>query len=74
MISPFPCKDCPDRHPACHDKCEKYLEVKRARDEKKEADRTKNEATYYTALSVWHKKERNAKRRKAVAGIRKTSR
>ena len=19
-----PCKDCPDRHPACHDQCEKY--------------------------------------------------
>ena len=23
-----PCKDCPDRHLACHDKCEKYKEWK----------------------------------------------
>ena len=23
MIMP-PCKDCPDRHQACHDRCEKY--------------------------------------------------
>ena len=22
----FPCKDCKDRYPACHDKCEKYKE------------------------------------------------
>ena len=21
-----PCKDCPDRHPACHGSCEKYKE------------------------------------------------
>ena len=24
-----PCKDCPDRYPACHDKCEKYKERKK---------------------------------------------
>lgn len=24
-----PCKDCPDRHHACHDKCEKYMTSKR---------------------------------------------
>lgn len=23
-----PCKDCPDRHAACHDKCEKYQAFK----------------------------------------------
>ena len=21
------CKDCPDRYPACHDKCEKYQDA-----------------------------------------------
>lgn len=26
-----PCKDCPDRHPACHDTCPKYAEFKRQR-------------------------------------------
>ena len=24
MIDPNPCKDCTDRHPACHDHCEGY--------------------------------------------------
>jgi len=24
-----PCKDCPDRHTACHDSCERYAEYKR---------------------------------------------
>lgn len=23
------CKDCPDRHPICHDSCPKYAEYKR---------------------------------------------
>lgn len=26
-----PCKDCPDRHPVCHDTCPKYAEFKRQR-------------------------------------------
>ena len=24
----FPCKDCPDRYPGCHDNCEKYKAAK----------------------------------------------
>lgn len=28
MMSKPPCKDCPDRVPACHDKCERYAEFK----------------------------------------------
>lgn len=24
-----PCKDCPDRHPICHDSCPRYAEYKR---------------------------------------------
>lgn len=28
-----PCKDCPDRHRACHDTCEKYKQFKDARRE-----------------------------------------
>lgn len=24
----FHCKECTDRYPGCHDKCEKYLEAK----------------------------------------------
>ena len=26
-----PCKDCPTRHPVCHDSCPKYAEYKRQR-------------------------------------------
>lgn len=25
----MPCKDCPDRHEACHDKCGKYQDAKK---------------------------------------------
>ena len=28
-----PCLDCPDRVPACHDKCEKYQTFRKALDE-----------------------------------------
>ena len=42
------CKDCPDRHPACHDRCEKYQEAKRKVQEEKEKLLTamKNDAVY----------------------------
>ena len=42
------CKDCPDRHPACHDHCEKYQEAKRKVQEEKEKLLTamKNDAVY----------------------------
>lgn len=32
----FPCKNCPDRKPACQSHCEKYLEAKVAHEELKE--------------------------------------
>ena len=28
-----PCKNCPDRYPACHDSCEKYIDYKAKRSE-----------------------------------------
>lgn len=31
-----PCKDCEERHPACHGKCKKYIEWKKEEAEKKE--------------------------------------
>ena len=34
----FPCKDCKDRKPACHDYCEKYQQAK-AKHERMKADR-----------------------------------
>lgn len=29
MVKLEPCKDCPDRHPICHDSCPRYAEYKR---------------------------------------------
>ena len=29
----MPCRNCQERHEACHDKCERYQEVKRQSDE-----------------------------------------
>ena len=42
------CKDCPDRYPACHDRCDKYQEAKRKVQEEKEKLLTamKNDAVY----------------------------
>ena len=34
-----PCKDCPDRHPECHGRCEKYLAFRAERDKYNEARR-----------------------------------
>lgn len=34
-----PCKDCPDRVPSCHSKCEKYITFRRELDEKNAAIR-----------------------------------
>lgn len=31
------CRDCPDRHPACHDHCEKYQEALAEWKEKKQS-------------------------------------
>lgn len=30
----FPCKDCPDRHPACWSECERYKQAKKDHAEK----------------------------------------
>lgn len=36
----FPCKECANRYPGCHDKCEKYREsLKRYRKFDRETDR-----------------------------------
>ena len=74
IIPPFPCKDCHNRHIACHDKCEKYLTAKRARDEKKEAIRLNNTVVGYLVDNVRNKKDCAAKRGRDIAGVRKTSR
>lgn len=37
-----PCKDCPDRHTACHDECEKYKDFKAKLDEQRRQYRLDN--------------------------------
>lgn len=37
-----PCKDCTDRHAACHDRCEKFKEYKAIREKENEARRKYN--------------------------------
>ena len=38
-----PCKDCADRHPACHSHCEKYKEWKAEWDALREKERRRKE-------------------------------
>lgn len=48
----FPCKDCHDRQPGCHDRCERYSAVKAKAEARKETKRSKrrtlNAADEYT--------------------------
>lgn len=41
-----PCKDCPDRHIACHDHCQKYQEWKKAFREAKERSAREHYSPY----------------------------
>lgn len=35
-LTKFPCKDCPDRKPACQSHCEKYLSAKEVHEKQRE--------------------------------------
>ena len=41
-----PCKDCKDRYPVCHDKCEKYKEWKSRLDEVNKRRKEYNERPF----------------------------
>lgn len=41
-----PCQNCPDRHEACHDSCERYAEYKR---KVAEAKQNRRDALRWTA-------------------------
>ena len=41
MIMP-PCKECPDRHPACHDRCDRYKEFAAERAKSNKYNQEKN--------------------------------
>ena len=56
---PAPCKDCPDRHEACHDTCERFKEY-RKKIEQAKANRA--EAMRYTKPnSITRTKPKGAK-------------
>lgn len=40
--NPAPCYQCPDRVPACHDRCRRYQEWKAERERVREAQAKKN--------------------------------
>lgn len=46
-----PCKDCPDRYPGCHSKCERYLEL-RARLDARNEQRRKARESYIDWLDM----------------------
>lgn len=49
----FPCvPDCPDRKPACHGKCERYLKVRAEKDKELAARFEKNQRDSYMYDSI----------------------
>lgn len=51
----FPCKDCTDRRPGCHDDCAKYLKAKMKHDIKREQDFEKRESRHLSHLTFTKK-------------------
>ena len=56
MIMP-PCKDCPDRHPACHDRCEKYkaFAVERAKSNKYNQEKNMFTLSEHGRRDIWRR-------------------
>lgn len=63
----YPCKDCvpPKRHPACHDTCKEYLEVKALEQKRKNANRGKRDVDMYTAENIVKKYDFNVKKKRS---------
>lgn len=62
-----PCKDCPDRYPACSGRCERYKEYRAELDAQKAyTDRmTRNRKVYHAG---YRDKERDLKRPRCLFG------
>ena len=70
---PFTCgKDCPNRYPGCHGKCEKYLAEKAAWDKRKAEVQARNVAAGYSSDQVRKRKDQAARKRREVPGVRRT--
>lgn len=68
-ISNCPCKDCPDRAPGCHGKCERFLAWQKWNEERR--DRERNERRSKDVMSDAKKRAIWKKMRRDRAGGRK---
>ena len=59
----FPCKDCPDRYPACSAKCERYKAARAKYDALKKARDDKHNSGLYTMESILRNRDKRAKGR-----------
>lgn len=62
----YPCKGCvpPKRHPACHDHCPEYLDVKKENDMRRNMDAGKKDAQEYTLSHLAKSADINNKKRR----------
>lgn len=68
MGKTFTCKDCDDREPGCHSKCEKYKKEKSRWEKEKASMKIGHEADEYTLGRIYKAKDRNDKRSKRFSG------
>lgn len=59
-----PCKGCEDRKMGCHSKCEKYIEWKKATEERKKAIEKQNQGIMAAIAYEIKEKEKNMKVRR----------
>lgn len=69
----FTCKDCSDRHPGCHDHCEKYQNEKVAYEKRKADIRNEREALNYTKMLIYKRQNFVSKWEKSVRAYRRRS-
>ena len=58
------CMGCEDRHPACHDSCERYLKAKEIHEKKKQAIRDASDFDIYKAKIIRKMKKKNQRKHK----------
>jgi len=63
----WPCKNCPDRYPACHDHCKKYKTEKRKHEAyKKEQSKYTDADTY-----IFDQMEKSKRSKSPMGGMRR---
>jgi hypothetical protein len=67
----FTCKDCPNRYPGCHDKCEKYQREKAEWEAEKKAGEPDKQYALYKMLSIQEGMAKDAKRKKSIRMCRR---